>query len=458
MFSDEQTMLCLAGISYRGFYKYQVGPLDFEVLRPPIERGLRTISPLRGRFDLVWGPARYRSSLSVLDEKLMYVVRDRQLPQRYVVVVRGTNPISVSDWLFGDLWTGRQMSWRYGTGAEKVSLSAALSLAILRGMRSAGPRDSGLTRLWSNLDERVSALRQSTARALYPLRYLSASLLRPLQRRLFEVLQQLGQVSSPSSDASPELTVERLLECAALWRSRALSLAFDLIERIARLAGDDLDRALLSLIERDAMLQSSHLAGVTLPEFLSAAIEDAEGPLEVVVAGHSKGGALASTLALWLAETQGTGVPDDEQWDPGRRAIVHCYSFAGPTAGNAAFVDRSNTLLGARCHRIWNRRDIVPLAWDATDLGTVPALYAPQIAPLGVVQSLVHLLVSKVGALNYRQLRGTVRPLDGDLAPDKPNFFAQLLHQHLDAYLLKLGLGEHGITQAVLFDETIPSF
>ena len=48
------------------------------------------------------------------------------------------------------------------------------------------------------------------------------------------------------------------------------------------------------------------LAGTALVAFLQAAVTSADGrPVRVTVTGHSKGGALAPTLALWLADTQG---------------------------------------------------------------------------------------------------------------------------------------------------------
>jgi hypothetical protein len=53
---------------------------------------------------------------------------------------------------------------------------------------------------------------------------------------------------------------------------------------------------------------------------------------------------------------------------PAHRAEVECFSFAGPTAGNAAFAQRYNALLSTRTRRIVNRRDLVPHAWVPSEL------------------------------------------------------------------------------------------
>ena len=57
-------------------------------------------------------------------------------------------------------------------------------------------------------------------------------------------------------------------------------------------------RELLRLMEGSFRLRTRLAPGVTLVEFLRAAVSEASGPVDVVVTGHSKGGALAPTLAL----------------------------------------------------------------------------------------------------------------------------------------------------------------
>src|SRR5262249_56320264 len=112
--------------------------------------------------------------------------------------------------------------------------------------------------------------------------------------------------------------------------------------------------------------------GCSTPRFRGAAVTWAEGDGEFVYTWHGKFGALASTLALWLAETQGPGAPLAERWDRERRATVRCWSFAAPTAGNAAFARRAGGVIGTRNRRIVNPLDVVPTARAAATLGPLP--------------------------------------------------------------------------------------
>jgi hypothetical protein len=66
----------------------------------------------------------------------MYVVRNRREPRRYVVAIRGTNPVASSDWLFGDLWVGTVVRWPWPEGGNAaISTSTALGLVTLLDMR-----------------------------------------------------------------------------------------------------------------------------------------------------------------------------------------------------------------------------------------------------------------------------------------------------------------------------------
>ena len=63
------------------------------------------------------------------------------------------------------------------------------------------------------------------------------------------------------------------------------------------------------------------------------------GGINVCVTGHSLGGALASTLALYLLENQSV-------WDQSTnsQSTVSAICFAAPSAGNNYFAENSNTV------------------------------------------------------------------------------------------------------------------
>src|SRR5262249_49431215 len=147
------------------------------------------------------------------------------------------------------------------------------------------------------------------------------------------------------------------------WGSRVRRQMFLFVDEVLHLLGERPALALLSLLEDER--RGVLAPGASLASFLGAAVTWAEGDVEVVVTGHGKCGALASTLALWLAEPQAPGAPLAERWDRERRATVRCWSFAAPTAGNAAFARRSDGIIGPRNRRIVNPLDVVPHAWAA---------------------------------------------------------------------------------------------
>src|SRR5262249_23020172 len=129
------------------------------IVRWALTDGLQKLEPVRGEWDLVWGPVTSRMPLAVFDSNAMYVVRSRREPRRYVVAIRGTNPIASSDWLFGDLWVGTTGRWPWPDGGSAaISTSTALGLVALLDMRWRA--DSTLSR-FADLAAMPSPLREA---------------------------------------------------------------------------------------------------------------------------------------------------------------------------------------------------------------------------------------------------------------------------------------------------------
>ena len=192
-------------------------------------------------------------------------------------------------------------------------------------------------------------------------------------------------------------------------------------------------------------------AGQRLRDFLAA--QAAAGPVAINVAGHSLGGALSSTLALWLHDTRTT-------WDSRGHASLSALSFAGPTAGNQAFAEYSDAQLGPRVNRIHNSLDIVPHVWASADLQRISALYQPEIEPGDPIDLLVRQLVTRSSGGGYTQINANASPLVGTLeqlliVPGIPlvvgpgNFFAQAVHQHVDAYCALLQVQAAGLSNVL---------
>jgi hypothetical protein len=145
-------------------------------------------------------------------------------------------------------------------------------------------------------------------------------------------------------------------------------------------------------------------------------LAQAKSPVEVIVTGHSLGGALSASVALALFNLQG-------QWDPGHLATVSALPSAGATPGNADFSRYFGDSLGLRTIRVWNRLDVVPHAWQLDMLEAVPSLYWPYLVAGSLVQAFVGLAVAS-------SLAGSGGPFSGDrylqLLPQTPGLAGQV--------------------------------
>ncbi|HEV7587325.1 MAG TPA: hypothetical protein VGO40_04270, partial [Longimicrobium sp.] len=178
-------------------------------------------------------------------------------------------------------------------------------------------------------------------------------------------------------------------------------------------------------------------AGTTLLKFLQG-IEHKRG-MSLIVSGHSLGGALSPTLTLWLHDVR-------ILWDPFGHVKLSTLPTAGPTAGNSAFATYSNQKLTAT--RFANAIDVVPHAWQASDLAKIPSLYAPDIEPDGVIDDLVAFAKRLSAGGDYTQILHDTGwfPFDVETSlinPARPafaNFVVQLAWQHTVAYLRFFGV------------------
>jgi hypothetical protein len=383
---SEQVLLTLAGLAYRGFHDFLRGASHPDAVRRALLDGLHALPPVKDEWILVWGPVTSRSGPDAFDSAAMYVVQNRRAPTRYVVAIRGTNPISASDWLFGDFWVSATVSWPYARAAEQVAISAssALGLSKLQAMRS--PRlelppvpDGGR--------------RAATQEAMHA---------------------QVAQIAAGW---------RRFVEGPTGWLQNHV---VDRLKTAVSLPWMEL---------RPRSLGAPDESGLDLLTFLADEAHAAGEPLDVVVTGHSKGGALAAVVALWLRELLVSPDPV-ERWDGGRGARVACHAFAAPTPGNAAFAVRIDAVLGPDHHHLRNMNDVVTHAWQVDELEQIPELYAPRRT---VLEVLIPVITSKVKPIDYRQARTGVTTFKGAIR-GKRSFEAEFVHQHLDAYLAELGL------------------
>jgi hypothetical protein len=128
----------------------------------------------------------------------------------------------------------------------------------------------------------------------------------------------------------------------------------------------------------------------TLLDYLRAEATAATGPIDIVVVGHSLGGALSPVVATTLIDTQASDMdlnwsiknqaPVNLQlkaWDTANKATISTIFFAGATPGDNNFASHANSLMPSADSLIsvWGRYDVVPHGWDA--LKDIENIYVP---------------------------------------------------------------------------------
>jgi Lipase (class 3) len=397
--TDIAEMLVLAGLTYRGFADLASGVMHEGAVRGAVSSGLASLP--REKWELVWGPAAGRAD-DLFDSNAMYVVRNGGNPEGYVVAVRGTNPLSLSDWLVGDLIIGTTVTWPFATDGAAISTSTALGLRALLQMRSDPP--SFASRLTAGARGMLSS--------------------------------GLSAVGAGVQKLVPTLLHADVGEFARALETQLNSLVADY--GLPRKVKDRLSASVrVTPQEIESPTAPEQLGGETLLQFLAGAAAGSRTPLRVTVTGHSKGGALAPALALWLKEMQGSA--GLRGWDNTGQATVGCVTFAGPTPGNAAFAKRIESQLSDH-HRIANTNDIVTHGWEARQLGAIGDLYGKQSAPFKrLFDEVADEIANAVPALDYRHAETGVVTFAGLVEPNR-DFVFEAIHQHLDAYLERFGL------------------
>src|SRR5207247_802771 len=156
----------------------------------------------------------------------------------------------------------------------------------------------------------------------------------------------------------------------------------------------------------------------------------------VSVTGHSKGGALSVTTALWLAE----------EWAHLHPAKIEAYSFAGPTPGNEAFKKRYDAALGDRTYRVVNPRYVVPHAFEPDQLRRMRDFY-PVLGPS------LDFVANSVKNLGYKHVGGELIEIKSEKAEE--SVLQEIIHHHLDAYLIDAKFrGPSWNTRSIFLDVT----
>lgn len=87
-------------------------------------------------WDIVWGPAVYTFPLTFLQDNMMFVVKQRSQPDNYVVAIRGTNGMSIWNWLEEDFRVLQKVDWPVPAnkpikGTPKISEATHIGIEAL---------------------------------------------------------------------------------------------------------------------------------------------------------------------------------------------------------------------------------------------------------------------------------------------------------------------------------------
>lgn len=141
-----QEMAALAFLAYLGGELKGSDEKVEQVLSPCLQTALEG-QPHTSTWTLAWGPAVYKFAHAELDDNLMYVARREGDPAQLAIVVRGTNPPALLDWLVEDAEVKEQVSWEYGNppGQPKIARGTHKGLQILQDLVPDGGPAKGQT-------------------------------------------------------------------------------------------------------------------------------------------------------------------------------------------------------------------------------------------------------------------------------------------------------------------------
>jgi len=327
--NHQQLMLVFSYLAYVGFDLPALDCYDEEKNFERLKFLLETIPSLDKQWKIVWGPAIYSFPGGFFADNMMYVVQNQKAPNEYVIAIRGTNPVSVSNWIIEDFLVARQVKWKWARKSQKVnakSFNPKISLATHIGLNVLTGRLKAKKNLPGSGTDIVSFFRQEIAK-------------------------------------NPQQS------------------------------------------------------------------------LSISVTGHSLGGALSPTLALWLKDTQADFLNQGKGWDPEKKAKLNCVAFAGPSPGNKDFALYFDEQFQGAYQRVHNSLDIVTHAWNTGSLMQLFDLYEPRYKPNFVLKSFFLLLIGLSTGKGYTQLHRHTPPIEAQIFSSLPDYLSQAIYQHALSYL-----------------------
>jgi triacylglycerol lipase len=130
-------MTFLSFLAYSDFWN-----CDLTSLQENVATDLLNYSTELDFSEISWGPVAHQENSKLPSDSLMYIVKD-SIDSAYTLVIRGTNPVSISSWIFQDLMVSGLTPWGRQsptTKSENAYISKATdnSLAIHKSLTCDG--------------------------------------------------------------------------------------------------------------------------------------------------------------------------------------------------------------------------------------------------------------------------------------------------------------------------------
>lgn len=192
-------------------------------------------------------------------------------------------------------------------------------------------------------------------------------------------------------------------------------------------------------------------SGLTLTEYLASLVNTGNS-INLMVTGHSLGGALSTAMAyvLQTAQTQtgtftktdGSGSFSFGSWDPHQRASLQLLATASPAVGGTDFQSQIQDAFGA-ASVVWNQYDLVPHAWWKVGANMRDLYSSVDIEPGLCIGGIIDTLSALVNPDDYVQVNPNYT-FSGDIDLIIPQFNCassegfpytfEVMTQHIVAY------------------------
>ena len=197
---------------------------------------------------------------------------------------------------------------------------------------------------------------------------------------------------------------------------------------------------LLTQLESEFSKQS---AGETILSFIQNLVQESP-EITINVAGHSLGGCLAAPMALWLADSLKSHLPNQ------KLPSIRVFAFAGPTPGDNGFNVYFESRLPNSYKSYTNTLDPAPYVWDLDSIAQLPAL------PFFKKQDdkeLVYIAGQMAAGMDYKRMAGDIQG-EGELLKLAP-FLLQAVWQHTIEYFILLFGKKETAKLMIIFDKFI---